>query len=174
MKNLVLCFSVVLLGFASCKKDKGPQLPPIGNEGKNIISWIMDGKFYESKGSEFFAGNNSVYSLRYDTSLAIRARAKNPVQVRLTIKGIFKGLNVPIILGKEYNCNGSIEYDGSVWVAAPGYEGEKIYETDEKHTGTVIVTYYDENIIGGTFKMNLVNDYGNVRHITEGQFDIAR
>ena len=171
MIKMILGFAVVLLIFTSCIKSTN-KLPDSTHEGKNIIAWKLDGKVHISEGGEYFAGNHSYYSLYRDSTLEIHGEAKES-NLEITLKCLYLGLNIPLKLGdKSLYFGGIRELLISAGNTFP--TGANDYLTNDTHTGTLTITYYDSTIIAGTFQMDVVNDAGVVRHITEGRFDISR
>ena len=173
--KLYKCALLLLIAsifFTSCKKeDKGPQLPEHTHEGKNIIAWKMDGKVFISEGASLFSNNRSRYNISYDTVLYIGAKIEDTKE-RIYMVCVFKGLNAMMRLSGNYPYRGILsDYSNSAGGTIPTDSNQ--YQTDDINVGSVIVTYFDSTIIAGTFQMNVVNDDGQVRHITEGRFDIS-
>jgi len=52
--------------------------------------------------------------------------------------------------------------------------GASEFKTDSLHKGAVAVTFYDTNILAGTFWFDAVNENGQVIHVTDGRFDISQ
>jgi hypothetical protein len=139
--------------------------------GKGVVAWKEGGEQFISQGSAFFSGNNSYYVLTYGTDLTIRGLAEK-YRARLYVERIFLEADTPIILNKVYDCHGSLGYENGTGIVYP--KTGNSYKTDSLHKGTLIINYYDGNIIAGRFQMNMVSNSGEEIHVTEGQFDLAQ
>jgi hypothetical protein len=174
MRLIISAVSLLsLLLTASFQEEKKvKQLPPITHTGENIFACKVDGqlmiasenssqvigefgiKFSHAKANGLMYIQGSCTSPQYDIELSF--------QYADTI-GTY-----PLVVNYPFYTY-FWDYSNS---ATPNASNQ--YAPDATHTGSINVTYYDGNIIAGTFSFDAVNRKGQVVHITEGRFDIAK
>jgi len=166
MKKLInLLFFVGLITIfnaSSCNKpDPEPELPT----GENTAYYYLDGQliipetFSPGWGSPYIDGITF-----YNTSngFEIHFSERTPYYVDISI-------NNQLIQNGNYQLNsngsyGKLSLQNNIWVC--------YYTTD--NSGNLKITYLSDNQrqIKGTFEMDVYDSNGNVKHITDGHFNI--
>ena len=155
MKSLILCAVAIILTAASCKKSAEKQLPPATQTGANTFGCKINGVVYKCQGwwkpgSIFIT--EGVSASFVDGKVGIVALTKIP------------DANLAI----EFNCPNP----------EPGIytKGIKLYlgRPKEGSDSHIDITRFDNNVISGTFQLEIEFADGAVWDITEGRFDIKR
>jgi len=157
-------FNLLLPGFlllyCGCGKPETVlQLPPLTHTGANIIAFEINGKVFISSGasgklSQF--GPGVYYEVYGDSNAVISGTADNP--------------GFLISMGSKYKfALGTYKIDTTPFSQGAVYDE---FKTDSAHGGYITYTYYDGNILAGTFALDVVNANDSVIHITDGRFDI--
>ncbi|MBC7554119.1 MAG: hypothetical protein H7257_09075 [Taibaiella sp.] len=155
------CCLLFISFMVSCNKPVvAPlQLPPETHTGADILAFKANGKIYISKGaggklSQFNAGVS--YGV-YDSNAIIIASSRDasPFYMDISSKfshslGTFKIEPTPFSQGATFDT----------------------FKTNNIYSGSITYTYYDGNILAGTFAFDAVSANDSVVHITEGRFDI--
>ena len=170
MKNAMLipgavCALLTCMLTSGCKKQvsTAPQLPPATHVGADIVACKVNGQIIISKGaggkfSQFDPGvMYGVSGGPYDSSAIIFATASGNLPFTLEVcskykfaLGTYKIERTPYSSGAYFNS----------------------FVTDSVHGGYITYTYYDGNILAGTFYFDAVDANDSVIHVTEGVFDI--
>ena len=169
----VLAGITMLLFFASFQGVKRTdQLPPLTHTGENIFACKVNGqlmvatqnssavigefgiKFSHAKANGLMYIQGSCNSPQYDIELSFRYN---------DTPGTY-----PLIVDYPFY----VYFWNYSKSAAPSAANQ--YQPDATHTGAINITYYNGNIVAGTFAFDAVNRNGEVVHVTEGRFDIAK
>ena len=173
-KNRYLSTLAVLPLLWTC--DKGPELTPITQEGKNTFSCKVNGKVWipDGRGSIFVYTppiTGGFYNNSIDDTLRIWiiSNADNGEEIHLNLKSIVLG---------ERKLNSNTQPKGaSLFPSNYGLfrnvSGSE-FITSSNCTGTVILIKADSvsGIIAGTFEFTASDPKGNLIKITNGRFDI--
>lgn len=178
MKNisLTLLSFLFLLCFTACKKkDAAAQLPDATHKGANTLGFLVNGEVRATSGkSDNVISTGTEYFNWYDTTIEISGVSSSTSfsqRFNLSFRLRWNRDLGLYPLTYDYPCRAVYMNfpDGSTIPT-----GTNQYKNDDLHTGQVSITYWDGNIIAGTFNMDLVNDSGDVVHITDGRFDIGQ
>ncbi len=161
MRCLALLLPATFLLYYGCSKPKKtePQLPPLTHTGANVVAFKANGKVCTatSPNGSFNLFTHPIYAVVYgDSNAVISASGYNPDFI-LTI-----GSKYRFVLG-TYKIENTPYSQGALF---------QNFGTDSTHTGSITYTYYDRNIVAGTFAFDAVNANDSVVHITDGRFDI--
>ena len=174
MKNMsrILLSITILFCLTACKKkDEESLLPEASHSGANTLGFLLNGQAESTSGKPDNVFNwGTKYYNWYDTTLEIGGVPRNWPRFNLSIRFPWNRTTGVYPLTFKYPCRATyMNYpDGSTIPT-----GTNQYTNDDQHTGQVTITYWDGYILAGTFEMNLVNDSGEVVHITSGRFDIG-
>ena len=164
----ILFLSFNFLFIYSCTKTQGPpQLPPATHTGANVVACKVNGKVFIATGNFGNTGLGVSYIITYDSIAFIDVLGDSLYNTlggnnfRLHITSKYIGIGTDSIINIPYSPGGGI-YD------------DYYYTTIPPGGGTVTYTYYDGNILAGTFAFDAADAAGTVVHITEGRFDIAK
>ena len=166
-------FLCIIITLFNCKKTENhpPELPPATHVGADFLACKINGKIFISKGAggKFNQmGPGVVYIVAGDSTIYIDATTLNP-HFEVTINSVYKFDLSTYQFGENHFKSGG-EYDDDTNGTIP--TGINQFNTDKAHSGSVTITYYDGNILAGTFAFDAVNGNDSVVHITEGRFDI--
>ena len=166
-------FSCIIITLCNCKKTGNPplQLPPATHIGADILACKINGKIFISKGAGGKFGQMGpgvVYEVFNDSTVYIDATTLNP-HYEIAINSIYKFNLGSYQFGDNHFNSGGEYYDDTNGTIPTGINQ---FNTDMAHSGSVTITYYDGNILAGTFAFDAVNGNDSVVHITEGRFDI--
>ncbi|TDE18364.1 DUF6252 family protein [Dyadobacter psychrotolerans] len=172
--NLYTTALVALLLIWGC--DKGPELTPLTQEGKNTFSCKVNGKVWipDGRGSifvnippidgGFFRGDQ--YSI---SKIWISTYSSDNQEVHLFLETIDVG---PKNLDRKTHPYGASFQPSNYGLYRNSQQKEFI--TSNINTGTITLIKADTltGIISGTFEFTAANSSGNVTKITDGRFDI--
>ncbi|MDQ6482154.1 DUF6252 family protein [Dyadobacter sp. LHD-138] len=174
--NLYASMLTVLLLFGAC--DKGPELTPATQDGKNTFSCKVNGKVWIPKGSSSLGGTIkpiyggflwNVVTDSVDISIGAYLTNSYDDQLDLYLKS-FK-LGVHRLNQKTLSEGATLNPKNyGLFRAANG----RSYITSEINTGWINLTKADtiSGIIAGTFEFTAASGSGEIVKITEGRFDI--
>ena len=176
MRNIIFILFVVLL-FSECRKPDAkdgsiPQLPPATRTGANMLACKINGKIftaYGAGGKMSQSGYGVLFAIYQDSTTFISATSQYPTMHIIIgtkynfILGTYQITQTPFINGGEFDdyTNGTLPL------------GTNQFNTNSTYGGSVTYTYFDGNILAGTFAFDAVNINDSVIHVTEGRFDIA-
>ena len=170
---IIYCLMLVMLMSDCTKKpstNSNSSLPPATHIGANVVACYVNGKVFKAS---MYSSNLFVRGVDYsmgDSFVVIFATVLDPhYNIEMgskyqTILGTYAIEQTPIMHGAEYD-----DFTNSTLPT-----GNNTFLTDSTHTGTITYTYYDGNILAGTFQFDAVNGAGQIAHITDGRFDIAK
>lgn len=150
---------VLLISFAGCKKytikDTQKRLPKETQRGRGVFACYIDDETYIARNhlDAIYDATNGYLYINSTT---------NEFQFRLFVyEGLFStGVYAFSVTGEEYILPGSIQLFG--------------VETDSENFLEITKIDIDEQIIAGTFKMNLYDENGTLfKTVTEGRFDLG-
>ena len=155
------CCPLFISFMVSCKKPVNAplQLPPETHTGADIVAFKVNGKIYicdnpGGKLSQFTPGVN--YGV-YDTNAVVSATSPEQPYFNIRMGGRFtRSLGTFPITRTPFS-------KGAVF---------DTFTTNSIYGGSITYTYYDGNILAGTFAFDAVSTNDSVVHITEGRFDI--
>ena len=153
---------LVVFSFGACTKQSQPALPPPSHTGKNIFACSVNGGTFSTEGLVQFGGffNNGIMCyVDADSNLDIKAIAWD--ERSMSIGGKFHGVG-------SYPVDSSYPTPAGAFSAYYSDTGLSSYRAFQ---GTVNITYYDGNIVAGTFFFSACKT-GNVVHATNGEFDV--
>ena len=171
-KHTLLSVLILVLCTSFQEEKKVKQLPPLTHSGENIFACKVNGqlmianenasevigefgiKFSHSKSNQLIYIQGSCTSPQYDIELSFKY---------LDTLGTY-----PLLMEYPYYAF-FWDYSKS---SAPNATNQ--FQPDATHGGTVNITYYDGHIISGTFAFDAVNRNGDLVHVTDGRFDIAK
>ena len=169
-QTLTILLVSILCVFASCKKKSAEsELPDATNTGMRTIGFLANGQSRYTSGEP-----NSVWSagVEYghfaDSTIDIVSSAGSP-RFTFIVRFRFADKVGSYPLSSAYPCR-AYYFEPTNGSTIPTDDTE--FKNDGLHTGQVKITYWDGNIIAGTFDMDLVNKSGGIVHITNGRFDI--
>ena len=175
MKNPLLYLVVLVLAFfiipaSSCHKEEPePDLVPITTTGANTMGFYIDGVPYNKKGAKNFGNPGGVAWWKYnDNKIELAGGGGDPYgYIRFSF---FKQPN-----SKNYLLNKLSSSTGSGEFIDDAPLGGNEYYTNDTVTGTLDILRLDDNIISGTFDVQLQDpETGKIIHLTDGRFDIKR
>jgi Family of unknown function (DUF6252) len=182
MKKLILLLMATLL-LSSCSKDDNPfetpttpdTLPPATTVGANKVGCLINGEVFLPKGSNPFGSPIvTCYYQNISGGFQFGLRFSNNQQPVLRSVNIYTN-KLQFVEGQTYNLNLNqpINSAYAYFILDAGLiEG---YSTDIQNVGQIKITKLDEvnAIISGTFWFNAIKaSTGEVKHITEGRFDM--
>jgi hypothetical protein len=154
---LVAGFSIT-----ACTKQSQPALPPPSHTGKDIVACYVGPYTFSTQGLLQFGGffnNGIIYYLDADSTLGIKAIDWD---------------DHSIIIGGKFNGVGTYAVDSGY--PTPNGKMFAYYDTGlnsyHAYQGAITVSYYDGNIIAGTFFFS-ASEGAKVVRATNGEFDIA-
>lgn len=154
MKIICRLFIAVLLFTAcACSKDGINELPPATQAGANTFGCKINGVVYSCTG---------LWNPRFILSME---------GVNYTFSDKTLSINTLFYKPKDYTFGMKLKYDGKLGVYSEFIERPFEHYDDESF---VNITYYDNNILSGTFKMDITYDNGEHLIITHGRFDIKK
>jgi hypothetical protein len=172
--NLYITALAILMLFWGC--DKGPELTPVTQEGKNTFSCKVNGKVWKPDGRDgvfvVIKGINGGY-LRNVTNkglnINIMTYTSDEQEMDIYLKPINIGKhllsNTTKRIGEHFNPESYGWYQGA---------NGKIYMTSKKTDGWVNLSVSDTvtGIISGTFAFTASTSSGDIIKVTDGRFDI--
>lgn len=175
-----LLIPLLLLLFLSCTKQKKnestePQLPPLTQTGAGTFGCKVNGKIISIySGGTMFGGPNPKFTITVTPAeqekLNIFASKLDSPRYDFNFHTPFN-LTVGICQTTGIYPFNSYFFDYSGGSTIPGNSNS--YRTDSVHILTLNITYYNTNILSGTFEGEMVNDNGDVMTLTEGRFDLG-
>ncbi len=169
MKYSLLFIIAIAVFFTSCHKEA--TLPPITNNGANVLGCKVDGKIIIASGSAGSFGRVNGVRFYPPTTyglIQIYAHGDNP-KFEMFISFIY--LDTPGTYQIISTNRLGATYDNFATGSVPS--GESEFNTDSTHTGFIKITQFSDQQISGTFAFDAMNDGGKVVHLTEGRFDIG-
>ena len=156
-----LCSLFLLLLLCSCGKTTHVLLLPAATHtGVNILACKVNGKVYVVSGGKSrgisFTNLGVAYTAYGDSNMYISSLAEDP--------------SFSLQMGGKFNFA-----TGTYPIATTPYLQGALYNqymTDSAHGGSITYTYYDGNILAGTFAFDVAAGNDSVIHITEGRFDL--
>jgi hypothetical protein len=178
-KNISLLL-IVAFTITACNKTKTPTLPPITNTGANTFGCKVNGVICSSNqynpGGVFSDGIGIKYTgfgvTGVDSIMIFSVTTENPKYYFGFEFNFNKTKGIFYSKGGALYTSSIIDYTNKD--AGTIVTGSNQYDTDSTHFATFNVTKYDADNkgIAGTFEMNVINDLGQILHISEGRFDI--
>lgn len=175
MKNVTLYSSTlaVLLLFWGC--DKGPDLTPTTQEGKNTFSCKVNGKVWIPDGTgDWFGVTNPInggFTINNadKRTIYLRTYKQDKTELYIFLKTIAVGTHE--LNQDTYRIDRDFFPENYGWYR--GADGVS-FITNRNQTGRVIVTKADtlSGVISGTFEFEGGNSLGQKVKITEGRFDV--
>ncbi|MCE7040812.1 DUF6252 family protein [Dyadobacter sp. CY312] len=171
--NLYITALAVLILFWGC--DKGPELTPISQEGKNTFSCKVNGKVWIPDGTgDIFVNIKPIYGVYYYNSLIdtiyvnIETNSSSGEQVQLFLRTFDVGVHM---LDDDTQVTGSSFYPKNYGFYSFKH---KNYITSKEHTGSITISKSNisSGILSGTFEFTATSATGESVHITEGRFDL--
>ncbi|MDQ6482153.1 DUF6252 family protein [Dyadobacter sp. LHD-138] len=172
--NLYASMLTVLLLFWAC--DKGPELTPITQEGKNTFSCKVNGKVWipDGRGSIFVIippidGGFFKNSFTDSIEIWIQANADNGEEMHIFLSSLDLGKRT---LDAKTHPVGESFTPANYGLFRDSKRTQFI--TSESSKGMVLLEIADttSGIIAGTFEFTASDPKGNLVKITEGRFDI--
>ncbi|NOQ71614.1 MAG: hypothetical protein GQ574_06420 [Crocinitomix sp.] len=173
----------LLAGLTACKKPPvepeptEPVMPPLTHQGLNTFGCYVDGELFVAGGAETHWDLPPILgSFNEGTKkLIIRASSYSNVEDDVSEHIDFRAYLTDNTANYNYTFNEEDGSDGytNLWGDRCDYYFRTISDFDH---GQLAITYLDEeeNIIAGTFYMNLVNENcenDTLMKITDGRFD---
>jgi hypothetical protein len=169
MRIIYIFFLFVLLLTGSCKKEPlEPQLPPLTQEGKNILACKINGEIFIAEGKidwNTFTPRGVNYQFTSDSMINISAKEDEPFEANLSIEFIYQPNINNYTLNHQYRYTDWINKNVENYIFA-----DSDFYTDSINTGIVNIAYFKNNIIAGTFEFDAIDTRGEVVHVTEGRF----
>ena len=172
--NLYVYALVVTSLFWGC--DKGPDLTPMTQEGKNTFSCKVNGKVWIPDGTgDWFGlakpinGGFVGYGSSTPPTIYMRTYSKDKTELYIFLKTIETGnheLNQTTLeIDKDFSPENYGWYQGPDGIS---------FMTNQTHIGRVTITRADtiSGVISGTFEFEARNSLGQTVKITDGRFDI--
>jgi hypothetical protein len=164
--------SLLILGLI-CACDKGPELTPITQDGRNTFSCKVNGKVWVAERTpDLFAPKEAIYGgfLRVgpDTlSIYIRAFKPDRTSLKLYLRSTNVGTHELRMEAKPY----------SIYPQSHGsYESSegKLFTTNTNAVGWVKLSKTDAKagLLAGTFEFTATTSSGETVEITSGRFDL--
>lgn len=172
--NLYASTWIVLMLFWGC--DKGPNLTPTTQEGKNTFSCKVDGKVWIPNGTgDWFGvakainGGFAGYGSHIPPTIFIRTYSKDKTVLHVFLKTIEVGIHE--LDQDTYKIDRDFYPESYGWYQ--GADGIS-FMTSRNHTGRVVITKADtiSGIVSGTFEFEGGNSLGKKVKITDGRFDV--
>ena len=163
-------FSIMMLTSFQGKSDR--QLPPLTHSGQNILACRVNGNVNIAAENKNDPGGASEVNFNVVPDKEMIYLSAVFVSPRYDIEISFEYADTP----GTYPIVVNYPYFGYFWdyTKSLSPNDSNQYQPDAMHTATINVSFFDGNIISGTFQMDAVNRQGKVVHITDGRFDIAR
>ncbi|WP_156809757.1 hypothetical protein [Riemerella columbina] len=172
MKTKLFLILLISLIIVSCKeRDADPDVLPAATQtGANTAGCLVDGKVWVAS-KKFInpIGGLGTYAMS----------DKNSTRIRVDLRSISDNSRIHIILDKE-NFIINHTYDIPIFIdeynsigMSYSVNGNTYYSKPNKSRGKIKITRLDipKNIVSGTFEIDVIDEKGNVIHITEGRFD---
>jgi hypothetical protein len=178
MKPIINIIAIILFALStnSCKKTNTQTLPPATTSGANTFGCKVNGVVCSVKGYSNFSGFGSgegvsINGWFQDSSMSLGAKLLNP---NYNFSLNFKFNNIVGTYYTEGNNNYMSEFND--YTNGSASMGNNTFNTTNTHKGKFVITKVDlvNEIIAGTFEMDVINDYGVIVHITDGRFDIKK
>ncbi|HTM66541.1 MAG TPA: hypothetical protein VL093_09490 [Flavipsychrobacter sp.] len=168
MNRLFISAILVLFTLGACNKDDGSkqQLPPLTQEGKNILACKVNGQVHIYSGKRTTFDDNGV---NYDRGIdKVRIAADNS-RYNDNIEIILPYIPDSVMVGVRYYFTENEVASGyaSYYVG----NGSLVYKTSNK-SGFIQFNRLDENIAAGVFEYIACHNNDSIK-ITEGRFDIT-
>ncbi|MDQ6482152.1 DUF6252 family protein [Dyadobacter sp. LHD-138] len=173
-KNVIAVNAMIMLIFWAC--DKGPELTPITQEGKNTFSCKVNGKVWipDGRGSIFVIikainGGFLRNSLTDSVNVSIITYMSTGEEIDIYLRSFEVGVHQ---LNKSTKKRGEAFNPQSYgWYHSAD---NKNYMTSKASTGQIVLVKADtiSGIIAGTFAFTATAPTGEVIKVTEGRFDI--
>ena len=164
----------VLLFFPGC--DKGPDLTPVTQEGRNTFSCKVNGKVWIPNGSSDWFGLDKAinggfagYGSNNPPTIYLRAYSTNKIGLHIFLKTIEVGIHE---LNQDTHTIERYRFPENYgWYQGADGIG---FMTNPSQTGRVVITKADtiSGIISGTFEFEGGNSLGQKVKITDGRFDV--
>jgi hypothetical protein len=176
MKNVKLYITALAILMLFCGCDKGPELTPVTQEGKNTFSCKVNGKVWipDGRGDIFVTAkpiNGGFYSNPTNETINIEIRAYTEIKekVEFFLRSMNRGTHD---LNQKTKVSGASFYPENYgfYLSSTG----KNFITSPNAMGYVNLTKADtiSGIISGTFAFTAATSSGEMVEITDGRFDI--
>lgn len=171
---IILTSLLILVIFGGC--DKGPELTPITQEGRNTFSCKVNGKVWvpDAKGSIFVTVkpiDGGFFNNSIDDSIRIwiSAYASNGEEVHIYLESLTLGVRK---LDKNTDPIGASFSPSNYGLYRNSRKEE--YITSSVNTGSITLSKADTTtgILSGTFDFTVSNSKGVLARINFGRFDI--
>ena len=173
MKTHILAILLLLLPFCSFAQEekKKKELPELTHSGENVFACKVDGQLMMAveNNSEVIGDFGIKFSHSKSNKLMYISGSCTSPQYEIELSFPFNDTLGTYPLTTDYPYY-TIFWDLSN-SATPNATNQ--FQPDSTHTGSVNITYYDGNIIAGTFNYDAVNRNGKPVHVAFGRFDIA-
>ena len=170
-----LIVPVIILLFAACKKaDTGVPMPPFTHTGQDILACKINGTVMIAKGGKgmSFFPSDIVY-ISQDTQKHVTIDGKNTTSTGDEILMSFYYDRLQNVHTINLFASGSTQ--ASYYNNYKSVNGTCFcYHSTPVNGGSLTIDYDDGITIAGRFAFDAADSSGNIVHITEGQFDIAR
>jgi hypothetical protein len=171
---LLLACGFCLLVACGKKEDVRLQLPEATQTGANTFGFMADDRMFKVQWDVSGNANANPNGIVDVNGFFVHHQAGRPVlsfgNSILYLDFPWKGKTGTYPLGGKSSNNVCFFLDHEL-KKVRGL-GSHIFETDAIHTGEVVITRYDNNVLAGTFWFNAANDSGRVVRIRDGRFDI--
>ncbi len=173
--KLIFSGCLLLLGFASCKKEV-TELPPATQTGANTFGAIVNGEMWVPQQFGPIPSGNLLEAKFLGDNLLITAQnfSKSPVETEFDIHIIGVDGTGTYLLNTN-TAHPSYSYNYGYYVKR-NLSPEKEWITSSSYTGSVTLTRIDtvNRIASGTFQFTAGEIYNSapVLTVTEGRFDV--
>jgi hypothetical protein len=169
MNYLKITLPIIFLFLSSCLEEQKPSLPPITQEGKDILGCLVNGEVFVAQGG-FIGGVDDLQANLGNDKLFISGSAYG--------KDTKVDGNIYIYIYEDFysRLNETISLDDKT--KEVGYyinsTGKEFYTGQDKFYGELNILKIDtiNNFIAGTFWFDAVSTDGEIVEIRDGRFDI--
>jgi len=164
-----ISLGLVLL-MAGCQKDKTElyKLPPITSSGQNTFGCLINGQAFVAHDQNPFFAKTIQASIGYHDTIGKIYDIQGSFRTESLYSHIFLSLADASVM---------LHVGNSLYILVderpPGTFKSVYYETDSLKQGKLTFSRIDDHlgIYSGTFEGDVVNNKGEVLHITAGRFD---
>jgi hypothetical protein len=175
MKNIHLYTTTLAVLMLLCGCDKGPELTPTTQEGKNTFSCKVNGKLWIPDGTGDWFGVakaiNGGFTINNadERTIYLRTYKQDKTEVYIFLKTVTVGAHE--LNHDTYRIDRDFFPENYGWYKAADGRG---FMTNPNQRGRVVITKADtiSGVISGTFEFEGGNSHGLSVKITDGRFDI--
>lgn len=164
-----ISLGLVLL-MAGCQKDKTElyKLPPMTSSGQNTFGCLINGQAFVAHDQNPFLAKTIQASIGYHDTSGKAYHIQGGFITGSLYSDIYLGLSDKSVILHAGNSLSIL-----VVQRPPGSLRAVYYETDSVHQGKLTFSQIDDHlgVYSGTFEGDVVNNKGEVLHITAGRFD---